>query len=379
MNTETRALKVLHLGPGMYWPRDRNHVTYSIWQALSSGFNAYHVIARSRGQAADWIDDNLRITLIRSWFDREVEFLATQFLSVRVGTSARPSVIVCQSPVLGGLAAIMIARRTGAKILMELHGAEFFSSAPFASRLWILQALSRFALRRADRIRVQTARMAEQLALTYGRELSDRVRILPPRVDLSRFRVKENVSRPGDPMRIAMVGAINPNKGQLRFLRAVRDIAFPAELHAIGSGSDLGELRRKGEQLRRDGAMLRLIAPGAVNHDEVAQTLGRCDVFVMYSETEATPRAIMEAMAVGLPVITTDVGFCADLVEHGREGFILGANPDEEILTVLEQLRADPNLARRMGAAARERARRDYDSVRLFDQYRRLIEETARQ
>ena len=82
-------------------------------------------------------------------------------------------------------------------------------------------------------------------------------------------------------------------------------------------------------------------------------------------------------LAIGLPVVTTDAGFCADIVEHGREGFVLGPDPDSEIVEVLERFRNDPELARRMGAAGRERAEREFDSVRLFDEYRRLIAETA--
>ena len=85
----------------------------------------------------------------------------------------------------------------------------------------------------------------------------------------------------------------------------------------------------------------------------------------------------MEAMATGLAVVTTDAGFCADIVEHGTEGFVLGDDPDSEIVAVLERLRSDRELGKRMGNAARERARRDYDSKRLFDEYRRLIAETA--
>ncbi len=57
-----------------------------------------------------------------------------------------------------------------------------------------------------------------------------------------------------------------------------------------------------------------------------------------------TPRAIMEAMAVGLPVVTTNAGFCADIVEHEVEGFVLGAEPDAEILDVLARLNSDRSL-----------------------------------
>jgi glycosyltransferase involved in cell wall biosynthesis len=109
----------------------------------------------------------------------------------------------------------------------------------------------------------------------------------------------------------------------------------------------------------------------------VAELLLKCDLLVMYSRTEATPRAIMEAMACGLPVVTTNVGFCSDIVEDGVEGFILGPDPDKEIIGIIRRFNDDRKLLSRLGAAARHRAVRDYDSVRLFEEYRRLIVETA--
>lgn len=86
----------------------------------------------------------------------------------------------------------------------------------------------------------------------------------------------------------------------------------------------------------------------------------------------------MEAMATGLPVVTTDAGFCADVIRHGVEGIVLGADADNEIIGVLDSLFEHPEVPRRMGVAARARAERDYDAVVVFDRYRSLIADAAR-
>lgn len=371
-------LRILHIGSGNYRPLDRGHVTYGIWRELASGFRSYRVIARSTGAPADWTDGNLRITLIRSWTPREAEFVVTQFKAVPTGLRERPDVIVCQSPVAGGLAAMLIARFTGARCLVEFHGAEFFVPAAVGSRVWFLQLLSRWVLRRAALIRLLSQGMRERFAKRYGASLGDRTRILPPRVDLNRFAAPRSAERDRSSLRLAMVGAVNPNKGQLRLIAALQQAPFPVELHIAGEGSDLPPCRARTAQLATASSSLQVICHGPLGHAAVADLLRTCDVFVMYSRTEATPRAIMEAMAVGLPVITTDAGFCADIVEDGVEGIVLGSDPDREIVSVLERFNADRGLASRMGAAARERAVRDYDSVRLFEDYRRLIADTAR-
>lgn len=377
MNSRQK-LTVLHIGAARYRREDRGHVTYGIWRELASGFRRYEVIARSQDKAAQWSDGNLRVTLISSHMDREVEFLVTQFKALPQALRIKPDVIVCQSPVLGGLAAIVAADMIGAKTLIEMHGMEFFVPARFGSRLWIIQQLTRFAIKRADMIRVLSPRMGEQLARMYGADLAGRTKVLPPRVDTSHFIRKTRYRDAGDALRLVMVAAVNDNKGQLRLISALARSQLPLELHIVGEGPDLENVRRKAETLLREDANLRVVVHGALPHAAVAGVLHQCDVFIFYSIIESAGRAMMEAMAVGLPVVITNAGFCVDFVKHGEEGFVLGPDPDSEIVGVLERFNADRALAQRMGAAARERAIRDFDSVRLFEEYRQLIAETAR-
>lgn len=370
-------LSVVHISAGKYRPLDRGHVTFGIWKELASGFGQYHVVARSSAEPAEWSDGNLHVTLVKSRIGREAEFLFTQLALVAPMMRMKPDVIVCQSPALGGIAALEVARRTGARTLMELHGMEFFAKARFGSRLWLLQRVSRYALHRADRIRVLSAGMQDALARTYGGQLLARTTVLPPRVDTSRFAGRHGPSAPSEPLRIVMVGAVNANKGQLRLIRALRSAPFPIELHLAGDGPQLQACREAAQSLAGGGALLDVHVHGRLPHSEVADLLAKCDLLVMYSRTEATPRAIMEAMACGLPVVTTNVGFCAAVVEDGTEGILLGPDPGKDIVEVLRRFDGDRGLVSRMGAAAAVRARRDFDSVRLFEEYRRLIAETA--
>src|SRR5256885_7470556 len=161
-------LHVLHIGPGSYAPHDKSHSTYPIWRALASGFRRYDVVGRSTAEAAEWSDGTLTIRLFRRSMERELEFLWKQFELVPLGRSLRPDVVVCQSPALGGLAALRIARDTSAGVLMEIHGNEYFVEARPGSRIWLLQQISRYALRRASLIRVLSEGMKERLLQRYG-------------------------------------------------------------------------------------------------------------------------------------------------------------------------------------------------------------------
>jgi len=370
-------LRIVHIGAGRYRPGDREHVTYGIWRELACGFGHYHAIGRSESRPAEWTDGNLTVTLVRSFTKRELEFFATQFCLVRKIAAERPDAIICQSPVLGGFAAIVTAHLTGARVLSEFHGAEFFTDAPLGSRDWLLQRLAYFVLKRSAVIRVLSPRMRQRLGITYGPDQLHKAKVLPPRVNLARFCAQRGKRRSGHALRLAMVGSVNSNKGQMRLIRALEKIPFRADLHIVGSGPDLEAVRDQSRRLSSERSNLTVTLHGTLDHASVVSVLQKCDALVMYSLSEGTPRAMMEAMSVGLPVISTDVGFCADLFEHGREGFLLGDEPDKEVVGVLRLLHEDRARSRSMGNAARSRARRDFDSVKLFEAYRQLIEETA--
>jgi glycosyltransferase involved in cell wall biosynthesis len=256
---------------------------------------------------------------------------------------------------------------------MENHGNEYFVETWPGSRIWLLQQISRYALRRASLIRVLSEGMKERLLRRYGADLGGEVRVLPARVDLNLFDMKSRPATIGPRLRLIMVGAVNANKGQLRLIRALEKCPVPIELHIVGDGPDLLKCRESAAT-----SSWPVICHGAQDQRRVAELLQQSDVFVMYSKSEGTPRAMMEAMATGLPVVTTDAGFCADVVRHGIEGVVLGPDQDKEIESVLSRLFERPEAIRRMGLAARARAESDYDAAALFSRYRDLVADAAR-
>ncbi len=368
-------ITVLHTSAGRYDCSDRTHSTYRIWRELSQGFKKYIVLGRSMGKACTWQDGNIHGELIDSRLQREAEFLFTQFAALRIPSVREAQVIVCQSAPLGGLATIMLASRSKAKVLLEFHGFEYFTDARPGTGVWFLQLLTKLALRRADRIRVLSPRMRDLLSVRYSEHVRCPVRVLPPRVDVQLFEERRAQPRTaGAPLKLVMVGALNSNKGQLRLVQALAQTPFDVALHLIGSGPDQAELMQRA---RHANGRLTIHVHGRLPQAEIATLLQTMDVFVMYSRTEGTPRAMMEAMAVGLPIVSTDAGLCSDVFVDGEDGFLLGPNPDIEIIGCLQQFIVDPRLAVRMGKRGRTRAVQNYDAAKLFPAYRALIAETA--
>ena len=368
-------LSVLHIGAGRYSPGDVEHSTFGIWRALAERVQRYTVVGRSKtGPAARFSSAGVDVRLIPSWTDREVEFLFSQFRANRIAREVNPNVIIAQCPVLGGLVGCQIAQRLGAKLLIEFHSSNYFEIHPRLSRYGIIEALTRRTLPHARRIRVLSEGMRKKLVERYGEGFAARTVVLPPRVDLSRFSAVKTDYRISARPKIVVVGSVNSRKNQLGLLRAVLPSSLDAEIWIVGAGPDIPACRAAAAEA---GAADRVSFFGQVNHTELADILPRADAFVLFSTHEGTPRAILEAMAVGLPIVTTNAGFCADIVEDGVEGVILRRNPHEEIVPRLEELFANQALRERLGAAARQRAAAEFNSVDLFDRYRALIVETA--
>jgi glycosyltransferase involved in cell wall biosynthesis len=105
---------------------------------------------------------------------------------------------------------------------------------------------------------------------------------------------------------------------------------------------------------------------GMIEHlgrlEDVRPALAACSVFVLPSYREGMPMAILEAMATGRAVVTTDVPGCRETIVDGESGMLVPPGAPAALAVALEQFLEDRTLAARMGAAARVRAEREFDS-----------------
>lgn len=94
---------------------------------------------------------------------------------------------------------------------------------------------------------------------------------------------------------------------------------------------------------------------------DVRPAIAACSVYVLPSYREGTPRTVLEAMAMGRPVITTDAPGCRETVAHGDNGFLVPVRSVEALEHAMNRFIADPTLIPRMGRRAREIAEEKYD------------------
>jgi glycosyltransferase involved in cell wall biosynthesis len=101
--------------------------------------------------------------------------------------------------------------------------------------------------------------------------------------------------------------------------------------------------------------------------DDVVGLYAGMDIHVLASHREGFPRSPMEASAMGVPVVATDIRGCRQAVDHGITGLLVPARDPEALATAIARLAADPGERRRLGAAARRKALAEFDERRCVD------------
>ncbi|HEY8289937.1 MAG TPA: glycosyltransferase [Acetobacteraceae bacterium] len=200
-----------------------------------------------------------------------------------------------------------------------------------------------------------------------------RVRYVPNGVDLARFQPAGARAQGNEVPVIGTVAALRPEKNLARLLRAFARIAdtHPARLVIVGDGGERQALLALAASL---GIAERVTFTG--HRDDTPALYAGFDIFALSSDTEQMPLSVLEAMASGLPVVSTDVGDVRSMVAEQNGPLVAGA--DEAVLAgALAALLSDPVRRAAVGAANLAKARRDFDQAAMFAAWRALWAGTA--
>lgn len=186
---------------------------------------------------------------------------------------------------------------------------------------------------------------------------------------------------PNDDPIIGTIGRLTREKGFAYLIEAFAQLVsqFPrVRLLIVGSELKTDPEPFEAELLDRAvelGIRDRIIFTGF--RDDVPDLLGLVDIFTLPTYFgEGLPRSILEAMAMGLPVVTTDIRGCREAVIPNQNGFIVPPRDSEQLAQALATLVADSAMRQRFGQASRDRIEAEYDEdfvfQRLVDAYRSL-------
>src|SRR5207247_2382760 len=129
--------------------------------------------------------------------------------------------------------------------------------------------------------------------------------------------------------------------------------------------SGTGQFRRDLEALVAELNLREAVSlPGAMSEVDVRRELESAHVFALSSDTEALGIVLVEAMAMGVPVVTTDVGGTTELVHNEENGLAVAANDSGAIANAIRRIAYDPTLAKRFSAEGRKTVEAAYGSDR---------------
>lgn len=263
-----------------------------------------------------------------------------------------------------GLLAWRVHRLTGLPYVITAHGSDVPGYNPHRLKLahQLAQPVWRMVVRGASRI-VCPSSVFEQLVVSH--KLGPRKTLVIP----NGLEVGEYSPR-GDEPRVLVVTRMLERKGVQYLLQALHDTPIEPEVNIVGDGPYLAELRRQAETLRSTAHFRGWIDNRS---PELKDLYERSSIFVFPSEAENFPVVLLEAMAAGLAIITTEGTGCAEVV--GDAGLLIPAKNPQAITRAIRTLIDDPDLRRRLGAAARRRIEENFTWRAVTNRY---LEEYAR-
>jgi glycosyltransferase involved in cell wall biosynthesis len=249
-------------------------------------------------------------------------------------------------------------------VIHTTHGFHFHDNMGSLQRLPYV-AVERWSARLCDVLLFQNREEFAQV---------ERLKLRPRRgtyligngIDLSRFNARSNPPANARP-RLLCVARLEPVKNHRMLFRALEKLRprFDVVLQLVGDGPDRAEYEA---DLQRRGLADAVEFLGY--RYDIPELTAAADVVVLTSLKEGIPRALMQAMAVGVPVVATDVKGTKEVVVDGETGFLVPLDDADALADRLATLLGSAELRREMGARGIEHVRRHFDEERVT---RRLV------
>jgi glycogen(starch) synthase len=189
---------------------------------------------------------------------------------------------------------------------------------------------------------------------------AEKLACIPTGIALEEFSDAAARSVESPAMTVLFVGRLDPErKGLVPLLEALAGLPAPTAwtLRMVGPDWNGGAAVVEA-QARALGIAARVTLTGPVSRPALLDEYRSADLFVLPSTHECTPIVLMEAMAAGLPIVTTRVGGVSEVVDDGQNASLCRPGDPGELRTAIAQLLADPELRARFGRSGRSRVQR---------------------
>lgn len=363
--------KIVHITPNIYPRLNAEHHTKNIWRELSKVSEDYKIFGRnSTNSITVEKEGNLTLYRVPKLTDRQFSFVFSSLMIPLFLFRDRPEVIILQCPVLGGIPAIILKKIFRCKIITEFHGDHYFENNN-KLKTKFYKYITNIVINNSDVIRSLSPSMSNKIYDCYckGRR-DDRVKIVPNRVDFSvfkKYKTSYDILEKPKFITAGRLSRIKNHKALIDMLYSTYGNDF--SLCICGHGTLYSELKNHIRSLCLEKQVQLL---GNLSQEKLNCAMIESDIYIHYSTTEAVPRAILEAMAVGLPVMSSNVGFIEGVITNDT-GVLFDLKDPVQIKRELLAMSNKKDIRNSLGRNARNRIRKHFDSNITFDKYREMI------
>jgi len=230
----------------------------------------------------------------------------------------------------------------------------------------------RIGLGAAHKLVVPSERL-EKIARRDWKQRPERIERIANGIPVARFKAGAAEQIPGlvraeGEIVIGTVAGLRAVKNLPRLVRAVAAMADRnVRLVIVGEGPESERIAAEARACRVGD---RLVMPGFLA--DPARWIGGFDIFALSSDSEQFPISLIEAMAAGLPAVSTDVGDVAAMLAPDNRPLVVARDDEAAFAAALDSLAARPDLRRAIGRANRERAAAEYDEAGMIARYAAL-------
>jgi colanic acid/amylovoran biosynthesis glycosyltransferase len=180
---------------------------------------------------------------------------------------------------------------------------------------------------------------------------------------------------PAKRTRLICVGRLSPEKGHLGLLEAFANMlarGIDAELVLVGDGPEKEKIEQTRSRLNLSG---KVRLAGLLAEDATLAEIADADILVLPSFMEGLPVVLMEAMALGIPVVATRVAGIPELIVDEQSGLLFSPANWDELAEKLSRLCSNPPLRSRLGDAGKERVLRSHNVADAFNPLTRYFDQ----
>ena len=271
-------------------------------------------------------------------------FLKTFFSAFREAKKNQFDLVTTQDVLYAGLVGLFIAKVFKIPLYVQVHGDHLDNERWFKSKVGkfnrLMNVVGKYILKRGDQVRAVSERLRKQLISNYNLD-PEKIISIPIGTDLAKFAPNENVKRQKT---IAFAQRLILEKCPFLLVAVTSRILkkYPdVNVSIAGDGVLRGEME---EMYRKSGLLSRVNFLGMVDHQSLVSLYQSSFCYLHTADWEGWGMPMIEAMATGCPVVTTDTGCAGEAIRHNETGLVTSINDEDALVAEVERLLDDDRL-----------------------------------